>query len=142
MKKILEQKRFHKVKNREKKRPRWDEQSVSRSVCNSLETEMETKLNDPTKKEHFCTTVPQGDTRYARLLAKICGETVTIAVLEKQPLICGREKTNFDDQNFLEIGDMALYARAVSRKHFAITYDSDVKNVFHRSIRSKWTYTE
>lgn len=76
-------------------------------------------------KQLFLETVDQEERRYARLVAF----GTTLALLKTQPLVCGREKKD-DDPNFLAIGDITNHKRAVSRKHFAITYDPDVKMFF------------
>ena len=78
-----------------------------------------------TVKKHFPGMVDQKERRYARIVAF----DITLALLKEQPLVCGREKKD-DDPNFLAIGDLASHRRAVSRKHFVITYDQDVKMFF------------
>ena len=78
-----------------------------------------------TVKRQFAETVDQTERRYARLVAY----NTTLALLKAQPLMCGREKKD-DDPNFLAIGDLTSHRRAVSRKHFVITYDPDVKRFF------------
>ena len=92
---------------------------------------MDAILNNEEKMERIM--IPENKA-YARLTTEYRGERRFIALLDKQPLICGREKviTNGSDidQNFLEIGDVTPHKRAVSRKHFAITYDPDLKTYF------------
>ena len=76
-------------------------------------------------KQLFLNTVDQTERRYARIVAF----NTTLALIMAQPLVCGREKKD-DYPNFLAIGDLTSHKRAVSRKHFIITYDPDVKMFF------------
>jgi len=85
-------------------------------------------MEDPEKQKPFLEKIDQKENHYARLVS--FRPPITIALINTQPLICGREKTPDEVYNFLEIGDLTLHKRAVSRKHFMITYDNDVNTFF------------
>jgi len=94
----------------------------------TIQEQVKRIMDDPLRMQYFLDNVRQGDIPYARLIS--FSNRITIAVLDKQPLICGRERSGDTDCNFLEIGDLTLHKRAVSRKHFVITYDSDIRMFF------------
>jgi len=93
----------------------------------SVEEQAKRIMEDPQKRMLF-SHVPQKDVHYARLIS--FNPPTNIAILDKVPLICGRERLPDTDCNFLEIGDVTLHKRAVSRKHFSITYDDTVQMFF------------
>jgi len=94
----------------------------------SVEEKVNRIMEDAEKKKRFA-SIDQEERRYARLVS--FRPPITIALLNTQPLVCGRERSEDDATgNFLEIGDLTLHKRAVSRRHFMITYDSDVNTFF------------
>jgi len=104
-----------------------DTNRVEKEVV-GVEEQIRRVMENREKQLHFIRAVSQDETHYARLLS--FHPLINIAILDKVPLVCGREKGPDSVPNFLEIGDLTLHKRAVSRKHFTITYDKDIKTFF------------
>jgi len=102
----------------------------------TVEEQVRRIMEDPEKQKPYLERVDQSERRYARLVS--FQPPITIALLNTQPLVCGRERSEGDAEqcNFLEIGALTLHKRAVSRKHFTITYDADL-GIFFIEVISK-----